>query len=134
MEHEPVMPTAKGRMRYLIGLLAMTLIGCASSHQPQGKHAEDETHARPSFVGHWNNEDPSKDIQPANLDIHPDGTFAGAHHDADHFKGKWTATSKTSATFTEDDDTEVVTGQLSGDDEMVILAAGEQPMKFKRQR
>jgi hypothetical protein len=37
-------------------------------------------------------------------------------------------------TFTESDDPEVVTGQLSGNDEMVITAAGEPPLKFKRQR
>lgn len=132
-------------MRYLIGLIAMTLIGCASpasppiagqgnSHPLPAGHAEDDGPASPSFVGHWNNEDPSKETQPAALDFHSDGSFAIVSHDGDHSSGKWTATSKTSATLTEEDDPEVVTGQLSGNDEMVITAADEPPLKFKRQR
>jgi hypothetical protein len=132
-------------MRYLIGLMAVTLIGCASaasspiagqgnSRQIEGWRAEGDGPASPLFVGHWNNEDLSKETQPAALDVHSDGSFAIVSHDGDHSSGKWTATSKTSATFTEAEDPEVVTGQLSGNDEMIVMAAGEPPLKFKRQR
>jgi hypothetical protein len=132
-------------MRYLIGLMAVTLIGCASPASPpiagqgsnqqlQGAHAGDDGLASPSFVGHWNNEDLSKTTEPTALDVRPDGSFAIVGHDGDHSSGKWTADSKTSATFTEADDSEVVTGQLSGNDEMVMTTAGEPPLKFKRQR
>lgn len=61
-------------MRYLIGLMAVTLIGCASAASPpiagqgnnrqvEGGHAEDDGPASPSFVGHWNNEDLSKELK-----------------------------------------------------------------------
>jgi hypothetical protein len=132
-EHKLIL--TKGRMRYLIGLMAITLVGCASSPQPPAKHTEDKAPARPSFAGHWNNEDPSPNLQPANLDIHPDGTFSSVDHEGTRFTGKWTATSETAATFTvtEDNDSEVVAGQLSGNDEMIIRAPGETPMTLKRQ-
>jgi hypothetical protein len=125
-------------MRYLIGLMALTLIGCASPARPpvtsQSNRGDASEQTRSSFVGHWKNEDPSKAKQPVSIDVHSDGTFGGLDHDGDHSSGKWKATSKTSAEFTEDGDTEIVSAELSGSDQLVLTAAGEPPLKFKRQR
>ena len=123
------MLTAKGRMRYLIVSMAATLIGCASATSRPSPAST----VSPSFVDHWNKEDLSKDAGPITIDVRPDGTFSSVDKDADHTLGKWAATSKTSATLTDDDDKEVVPAELSGSDEMVVSPAGETPIRFKRQ-
>jgi len=120
-------------MRYLIAFVAAALIGCAASQPPRASQAKPDHQAGRAFVGHWNNADPSTKTQPLSLDVHADGTFAGVGHDGAHFTGKWTSASKTSASFTEDDDPEVVLGLLTGKDELTLLVAGEAPIKFKRQ-
>ena len=130
-EHQPVYRTAKDPMRYLIGLIALTFIGCASTQAPRESHARGDvaTTTTPSFVGHWINEDPA---DKESLDVRADGTFDGTD-DGDAISGKWKATSATSANFIEEHSQSAVRGELSGRNEMILKAPEEPAATFKRQ-
>jgi hypothetical protein len=120
-------------MRYLIGLITLTLIGCASTQATRESHANADvmmtTTATPSFVGHWISQGPG---DKESLDVRADGTFDGID-DGEAVSGKWKATSPTSANFIEEHGQSAVRAELSGRNEMLLTSPEEPAARFKRQ-